>query len=120
MASVTEDDIQAAIAGHRVRNVELGRVLASKGVELAEKRPVDVHFWADDQRDAALLARELFRIGFLVKLLCPSEDRKDGRWNIEAGALVPPDQVLGDHLTEQLVRMAANCGAVYDGWGTQV
>jgi regulator of RNase E activity RraB len=120
MASVTEDEIQAAIAGHRARNAELGRVLASKGVELTEKRPVDVHFWADDQHDAALLAKEGFRKGFLVKLLCPSQDSGDGRWNVEAGALVPPDQVLGDHLTEQLVRIAANCGAVYDGWGTQV
>jgi regulator of RNase E activity RraB len=25
-----------------------------------------------------------------------------------------------DDLTEQLVRLAASCDAVYDGWGTQV
>ena len=27
--------------------------------------------------------------------------------------------LLGDQLTEQLVRLATNCAAVYHGWGTE-
>jgi len=28
-------------------------------------------------------------------------------------------EMLGDQLTEQLVRLATNCAAVYHGWGTE-
>jgi hypothetical protein len=117
----TEEEIESAVAGHRARNAELRLHLTRKGIALSEGRPVDVHFLADDQHDAAMLARELFKKGFLVKLLAPAgQDESDGRWSVEAGALVPPDQILGERLTAQLVRMAADCGAVYDGWGTEL
>lgn len=120
MDLVTDDEIQSAIAAHRTRNAELRERLMQNGVGLAERRPVDVHFWANDQHDAALLGRELFKKGFLIKLLAPTHDADDSRWNVEAGALVPPEQILGDQLTEQLVRLAADCGAVYDGWATEL
>jgi regulator of RNase E activity RraB len=115
----TEVDIQSAVAAHRTRNAQLRERLIQSAVALSESRPVDVHFWAGDQHDAAVLGRELFKKGFLVKLLAPASDDAGGsRWNVEAGALVPPEQILGDRLTEQLVRLASDCGAVYDGWGT--
>ena len=120
MLSPTEDEIQAAIAAHRARNVELRQVLIREGIELTEKRYFEVHFFADVQIDAALLAGELFQERFLVKLLSPSEETGERRWTVEAIALVPPAEILGDQLTERLVRLAANCRAVYDGWGTQV
>ena len=117
----TEVDIQSAVAAHRARNAELRERLIRSAVALSESRPVDVHFWADDQHGAAVLGRELFKKGFLVKLMAPVTYETGGsRWNIEAGALVPPEQILGDRLTEQLVRLAADCGAVYDGWGTSL
>jgi hypothetical protein len=109
--------MQIALATHRARNVELLREMTTKGIKLTEKRLFDVKFCASDQQDAALLARELFRMRFFVKLLCLSGER---RWIVEADALVPPSEMLGDQLTEQLVRLATNCAAVYDGWGTEV
>ena len=120
MAFRTDDEIRAEIAEHRARNVELRQVLISEGIELTKKRPFDVHFFADGQHDAALLARELFRERFLVKLLSASEETEERCWTVEAIAEVRPDEILGDRLTEHLVRLAANCRAVYDGWGTQV
>ncbi len=117
----TEDQIQESLAKHRQRNAGLKQVLLDKGVNLTEQRPTDVHFWAWSQRDAAVLARELFKKGFLVKLLSPSPAPGDeGRWGIEAGALIVPEQILGDEFTEGMVRLAAQCDAVYDGWGTEV
>ncbi|HWQ54665.1 MAG TPA: ribonuclease E inhibitor RraB [Bryobacteraceae bacterium] len=104
-----------------MRNADLRQVLLGKGVNLTEQRPVDVHFWAWTQRDAAVLARELFKKGFLVKLLSPSPTPDDeARWGIEAGALVVPDQILGDEFTEGMVRLAAQSDSVYDGWGSEV
>jgi hypothetical protein len=40
--------------------------------------------------------------------------------NIIAGALIVPEQILGDEFIEGMVRLAAQCDAVCDGWGTQV
>jgi hypothetical protein len=118
MAVRIENVIRAEIAEHRARNIELRRVLISEGIKLTEKRSFDVRFVADEQHDAALLARELFRERFLVKLLSPFEETE--RWTVEAIAEVPPDKILGDRLTEHFVRLAANCRAVYNGWGTKV
>jgi regulator of RNase E activity RraB len=118
--SMAEDQIQESLTRHRKRNADLRQVLLGKGVNLTEQRPADVHFWAWTQRDAAVLARELFKKGFLVKLLSPSPTPDDeAKWGIEAGALVVPDQILGDEFTEGMVRLAAQCDSVYDGWGTE-
>jgi len=116
MPSIADDEIQVAFAAHCARNVELLREMTTKDIKLTEKRLFDVKFCASDQQDAALLARELFRMRFFVKLLCPSGME---RWIVEADALLPPNEMLGDQLTEQLVRLATNCAAVYHGWGTE-
>lgn len=116
-----ESQIQESLARHRERNAALKQVLLDKGVSLNEQRPTDVHFWAWSQRDAAVLARELYRRGFLVTLLLPSPESEDeDRWSIEAGALIVPNQILGDDFTEGMLKLAAQCDAVYDGWGTEV
>ena len=117
---MTEHELEESLSGHRIRNSGLRQTLNSKGVDLTEGRPVDVHFWAWSQRDAAVLARELYKKGFLVKLLSSqSAANQEGRWGIEAGALIVPEEILGDDFTEGMVRLAANCDGVYDGWGTE-
>jgi Regulator of ribonuclease activity B len=100
----TEDPIQSAVAEHRRRNAELKNTLADKGVDLAKKRPVDVYFWCDDRHAAAMVAKALYAKGFLVTLLCPSKDPDRTQWSVEAGALISPDEILGDHLTASALR----------------
>lgn len=118
---MTEEEIQAAMSRHRSRNEELRQVLIAKRVPLAEQRPVDVHFWASDQTDAAVLARELYRRGFLVTVIARAAAEQDEeRWNVEAGASIAPQKVLSDDFTEDLVRLAATHDSSYDGWGTSV
>ena len=118
---MTEDEILESIAGHRHRNIQLRQVLSDKQVNLSEQRPTEVHFWAWSERDAAVLAQELYKKGFLVKLLSPAPTPEDEeRWNIEAGALIVPEKILGDEFTEKMVRLAAREDSVYDGWMTKV
>lgn len=118
---MASESTEEALEKHRKRNADLRRVLLGKGVNLTEQRPTDVHFLTWSQRDAAILARELFKKGFLVKLLYPSPTPDDkARWGIEAGALIVPDQILGDEFTEGMIRLAAQCDGIYDGWGTEV
>lgn len=115
-----EQQIQESIVGHRLRNAQLRRSLVDKGVVLSAQRPVDVHFWAETQRDAAILARALYQKGFLLKLIAPAAGPVDEeRWTVEAGALIVPDEILGDTFTAAMIRLAAGCGATYDGWATE-
>jgi|KBSSwiStaDraftv2_1062776.scaffolds.fasta_scaffold1393793_2 hypothetical protein len=77
---VDETTIAQQLNGHARRNKELRERLAAKGVSLSAERPIDVCFYASTRRDAAVLARELFKIGYLITLLAPSatvdEDRR--------------------------------------------
>ncbi len=114
-------DVESAIARHRSRNASLKRALEDKAVPLYEERPVDVHFWACSQRDAAVLARKLYQLGFLVKLIAPAAAEMDqDKWSVEAGARIAPHKMISDEFTETLVRLAADEDAEYDGWGTAV
>jgi len=119
--SVDETAIAEAIHSHAERNRELRAQLLSKGVSLGEPRPVEFHLWAFTHRDASVLARSLFEMGFLLRLLSPAPtDDKPERWSVEAGARVPLSNALGSDLTARLVRLAAREDALFDGWGTNI
>src|SRR5215471_5359639 len=70
--NVDETAIAEAIHSHAERNRELRAQLLSKGVSLGEPRPVEFHLWAFTHRDASVLARSLFEMGFLLRLLSPA------------------------------------------------
>ena len=121
---IDEGEIVKQFDSHARRNEKLRERLVANGVPLSEERPIDVHFWASSQRDAAVLARELFKIGYLITRLAPSaavdNDSADEAttWVVEAGATVAPERALGERFTERMVRLAAAQDAVYGGWGT--
>jgi hypothetical protein len=118
---MTEAEIQTSLAKHRDRNAQLRQVLSERAVNFSQERPVDVHFWVWSQRDAAVLARDLFKQGFLVKLLSSASSPDDpSRWTVDAGARVAPERMLGDEFTERMIRLAAEHDAIYDGWGTEL
>ncbi|HEU0124241.1 MAG TPA: ribonuclease E inhibitor RraB [Bryobacteraceae bacterium] len=109
------------LRGHKERNRKLRVTFAQRNVDLNEPRPIEFHFWAWTQRDAAALGRSLYQMGFLVRLLAPAPiDADPDRWAIESGAKIPLTQALGDELAEKLVKLAAGENAVFDGWGTSI
>jgi Regulator of ribonuclease activity B len=113
--------IAKEINGHRDRNRELRAKFEERNLSLDEPRPIDFHFWAWTARDAAVLGRSLYEMGFLVRLLAPAPTENDpDRWSVEAGAKIPLMQALAGELTEKLVKLAAAEDAVFDGWGTSV
>lgn len=113
--------IAKELSGHRERNRELRAKFVQPKVDPDEPRPIEFHFWAWTQRDAAVLGQSLYQMGFLLRLLAPaSADGDPNRWSIEAGAKIPLTQALGDELAERLVRLAAAEDAVFDGWGAAV
>ncbi len=116
---MSDEAMATAFHKHQQRNHLIKLNLRQKGVNLDEPCPIDFHFWAWSQRDAAVLARSLYQMGFLIRLLAPAENDPD-RWSVEAGAKIPPIQAAGDELTEKLIRLAAEQGSDFDGWGTSV
>jgi hypothetical protein len=109
------------IRAHSLRNRALRESLVKRNVDLTVARPAEFQFWAWSQRDAAVLARELYGIGFLVRLLAPAPDQdEEDRWAVEAGARIPIEEALSDSLVTKLVELARKCDAEFDGWGTQI
>jgi regulator of ribonuclease activity B len=118
---MTEEEIKKLTSEHRERNRELGAHFKAHDVDLLVARPIEFHFWAWNQRDAAVLARGLYEMGFLIRLLAPAPTGDDAdRWTVEAGAKIPLEQALGEGLTDKLIRLAGQDDAVFDGWGTNV
>jgi regulator of RNase E activity RraB len=95
--------------------------LCENGIDITEERSIEFHFWAWDQTNAAVLARELYRRGYLVTEIARSSAVPDEeRWNVEAGAKISPQKVLSEKFTEDLVRLAVAHECIYDGWGTAI
>ena len=117
----SSDALASAIEGHRSRNSALRARFEALRVGLEEPCSVDFHFFAWTQRDAAVLARALYQKGFLIHLLAPSPCEADAdRWSVEGGARIPLEQALSDKLTEELVKLAFDESAEFDGWGTDI
>src|SRR5882724_5444416 len=102
--TVAEERIVEAIRAHQNRNRALRHRFKRRKVSFDDPRPIDFHFWAWTQRDAAVVGRSLYQMGFLVRLLAPAPAENDpDRWIIEAGARIPLIQATGDELIEKMV-----------------
>jgi len=116
---MTEKEIKELITGHEERNRELLRTLRSRGVAIDVARAVEHHFWSNSQREAAMLAKELYNRGYLLLGIGPVQV-EDGSelWNVEAELKQKPSEAAGHRVSEDLTRLAAGFGSTYDGWGT--
>jgi hypothetical protein len=56
--------------------------------------------------------------GFIELASTPSNT--DEPWSVEGTLHEPPEYVASLKITSELVRLAAECGGEYDGWGTSV
>ena len=116
------DDTESIMRGHEARNAELVTQLKSRGVDLQGTRSIEHHFWSKTQRDAALLAHELYRRGFLILVLAPAAPREGSEytWNVEAGLKDSIERTTSGEVARELVSLAASFNSKYDGWGTAV
>ncbi len=108
------------LAAHERRNEELCQALADRGIDLEEARAVELHFWSAEQHDAALLAKALYGLGFLVLVIAPENSESMSRWNVEAGLREPVTLIASNEFTTRLIELALEHASEYDGWGTSV
>ncbi len=113
-----EPDLKDVIAGHFSRNRELCNLIESKGADLAAKRPIDLHFWADGELAAHRLANALRERGWLHVELDRTED--GGVWNVEVHIEASVAEIVDPGQTEELARLAKDNQSEFDGWGTSI
>ena len=116
---LSESDIQKAIQSHLARNLELKKLIVSKGVGLDERRTIDLHFWAYGEGAAHDLVVALETAGYSVSVSKPSEG-DPSLWNVESQLKTSPLEVTTPLFVERLVRLAADNRAEFDGWGTSI
>jgi regulator of RNase E activity RraB len=94
----------------------------ARGVETRDAFNVEHHFWSKTQRDAALLANELYKRGFLLLVLAPATRASSSEyaWNVEAGTKDSIDHAASDDVASELVDLATLFNSRYDGWGTTI
>jgi len=115
---VDESKIQALIDGHTARNRELKNLISSKGVALDDRRLIDLHFWAMNERAAENLATALNQAGYPVTV--KSKVEGCDQWNVESQIETSPIAVTAQFFVESLVRLAATHESEFDGWGTSI
>ena len=113
--------IRESLAGHAERNASLVEDLKRKGLQLDATRSIEHHFWADDQKSAALLGRKLYDLGYVILVMSPIENDDGSKlWNVEASFDRSLKDAASERVTEELVRLAAQFDATYDGWGASI
>jgi len=117
---LSETEIKNGIEGNQRRNYALLSVLSKKGIELDAIRLIDYHFWSFDRRDAAMLARELYRHDYLILSIAPVEQDGEKSWSIEAQMEHCPQDAASLDRTKTLSYLAAKFDSIYDGWGTKI
>ena len=111
-------DLKSVIAGHVARNRELCKLIESKGADLSAKRPIGLHFWADNEFAAHGLANALREHGWSKIKLDPPED--NCVWNVEVQIEASVIEIVDLGLTEELARLAMDNQGKFDGWGTSI
>ena len=111
-------DLKSVIARHVARNRELCKLIESKGADLSANRPIDLHFWADDEFAAHRLARALRERGWSQVKLDPPGD--DSVWNVEVQIEASVIEIVDLRFTEELARLAMDNQSEFDGWGTSI
>jgi len=119
MIRLSKVDIQTSVLRHATRNRELKELIESKGVDLAEQRTIDLHFWAGGEEAARNLTAVLQTEGYLVVSQNPSKGNP-ALWNVEAQVEASPLSVTAPLFVERMVRVAAENEAEFDGWGTSL
>ena len=107
------------LAAHDARNVVLLARLAEKGVDLHAKRRIDLYFQANSESAAAQLA-VAFKGGNFEAARTAGPSGASSQWSVEVGAHAAPEEVVAADYTRALIRLATDCNARYDGWGTEV
>lgn len=117
--NLSNSELTAVVEEHAARNELLVAELHSRGVDSKTPRSVELHFWAPDQRSAALLGKALYDRGYLLLSLNRASEASAGlTWNVEAGITLSVERIVDRELTRELVELAANYSCQYDGWGT--
>jgi regulator of RNase E activity RraB len=112
-------DVESIIEGHRARNRELLKSIASKGADPNLPRNIDLHFWTFSEDGARSLCTALEARGY-------SPVRRNravadlSLWNVETSIHASPASVAALAFVEDLARLADTHDGEFDGWGTSI
>lgn len=116
---ITEGDIREVISSHEARNIELLRLVANRGADLKQSRKIDVFFWSPDEAKAIGLSRNLAGRGLSEVSYEPPTGNTD-LWSVQGHIQVTPEFAGSRGFAEELSRIGAKHGSLFDGWGTEI
>jgi len=111
--------VEESVAARQVRNSALVESLQSRGVDVFEKRAIDLQFRAPSSAVAWKLSEMLGSHGFesTVRQAPPGPG---GRFDVLAQFNGSIMEVTAVGFVERYVKLAAEHSAEFDGWGTSV
>ena len=116
---LTEEDIREVITHHEARNRELLSLVRERGADVKQPRKIDVFFWSPDEQKVHALSRDIVRRGIKDVSHEPPTEGTD-LWSIQGHIAVTPELAASSGFAEELSRLAARHGSLFDGWGTEI
>jgi hypothetical protein len=114
-------NLESIVAGHVARNRELCEMIEGRGQDLAQVRPIDLHFWADGPAAARRLAKALRRRGWSRVRFDHAGSKDDpGLWNVEVEIEASVHAVVDREFIEAIAKLALENHGTFDGWGMRL
>src|SRR5262245_19341923 len=120
--SSTDQELRLKLEALRRRDEVQRTAIASYGVDLGQKRKVDLSFWAPDETKARLLSEALKRNEAGTPVVMGPLDPNDAnqRWLVGMTLDVSVDFITGKENVATFLLFADKYDCEYDGWGTAI
>ncbi|MEP7015963.1 MAG: ribonuclease E inhibitor RraB [Verrucomicrobiota bacterium] len=115
---VDESAIQQDVVAHTQRNAALIENINSRGGDAQRERSIDCFFHTRTEDDAISLSRLLQSRGLHEISILQSSDEDQHPWTVQGSIMSSVSDFVDPSRVEHFVRLAAEHGALYDGWGT--
>jgi hypothetical protein len=117
----TDDELREELRKLEARDVQQRAAILAYGVDLSQKRVIDLTFWAPDEARAKILVEALTRNELVPNLvLPPGPTETNRRWLVRAPLFASVDFVTTQDNVATFIMVADKFDCDYDGWGTAI
>ena len=117
---IAESTIQESVYAHQRRNATLVQHITERGGDTQRDRSIDCFFHTRNEDAAIALSASLQSHGFRDISVTLSDDRGEHPWTVQAVLTCTVAAFTAPKRVEELIRIAAQHDAVFDGWGTSL
>lgn len=117
---LSEEELRQRLTDLQSRDAVQCTQIAAFGVDLSQRRRLDLNFWTHDEASAKKLAEALARNAMPAGQALPPAGDPRRRWSVSCSLVASVDFITTRENVATFLLFADKYGCEYDGWGTAV